>query len=114
MIMPELLELAALLWRFDAAQLRALADADEDAIEGFLANGWVEPVADSPGRFHLQPEPRDAALARLRAERPADEVALHRRAFEYLLARVHDGSPEQRAPADEDDCLYHLDRLFLL
>lgn len=110
--MSALLEIGAILRRFDAAQLRALTGLPDPDIAAFLASDQLEPVAEERGYYRLGPAARDATLTALRAARPDDEVDLHRRAFDQLLARLRATPPAGRALADEDDCLYHLEMLF--
>jgi CHAT domain-containing protein/tetratricopeptide (TPR) repeat protein len=107
-------EIGAILRRFDTALLRALAGVSECEIAAFLAGEHLELVAGATGHYRLRPAVREAILADLRASRPDDEVELHRRAFDQFLARLHAAPPGGRSLADEDDCLYHLDMLFIL
>ncbi|HEX8683525.1 MAG TPA: CHAT domain-containing protein [Ardenticatenaceae bacterium] len=71
-------------------------------------------VAVAPGAegvYRLQPQWSDDILARIRAERPHDELALHTRAFEHFLRRMAVRQEEQQRWVEEDACFYHLDRL---
>jgi hypothetical protein len=94
---PDLLALCAILQQFDRDLLRSLGHA-EVAIDSLLASRSALPAADQPGTFTLAAELRAATLARLRAERPEAELALHERAFALFLARLGaEASPAQRA-----------------
>jgi CHAT domain-containing protein len=107
---PDLLAICAILQQFDRDLLCALGYADE-AITSLLASRSALPAAAQPGTFTIAAELRAATLARLRAERPEAELALHERAFAYFLARLGaEANPAQRAH-DEASCFYHLEAL---
>lgn len=100
---------AALLRRFDRALLRAALELSADEAEAIVGGAAVEALGG--GWFRLRPEVAARAAAQLRAGSPADEAAIHRRAFEHYLARLRGAG---RGPADEDECMHHLDALYIL
>jgi CHAT domain-containing protein/tetratricopeptide (TPR) repeat protein len=94
--------ICAILYGFDAESLQALADLDREAAHGVLATPDIVPFTAYPGRFRLSPPAQAALLERLRRERPRDEPALHRRAFDYYQRRL------AADPFDEAAALHHL------
>ncbi len=108
-----LLSLCAVLRWFDRELLLALGGGDADTIAALLASDLVQPAAGRASAYRLRNEIRAAALARLRDERPRDELELHSRAFTYFLRRMRQPVTDERA-ADEDRCFDHLHQLVLL
>lgn len=107
----DLLAACAILHRLDAELICAVAGCAPSRAAALLAGDMVEPGEGGP---RLRAEVAAQALARLRAERPADEIALHTRAFAAYLAKLERSPLAARSPDDEDDCLRHLDALFIL
>ncbi len=62
------------------------------------------PLAD---RYQLTPQGQTRLLAWLRNERPRDERALHRQAFDHYVQRLAARTP-QPDPPDEAAALHHL------
>jgi CHAT domain-containing protein/tetratricopeptide (TPR) repeat protein len=106
-----LLAFCAILRWFDVELLLALTECAESEVAWLLESGLVAVEPQHGGVYSLQPQQRDEILARLRAERPHDELALHTRAFEHFLRRMAARGEEQQRWAEEDACFYHLDRL---
>ncbi len=109
-----LLALCAILRWFDRDLLVALDGHGEPAIEPLLAGELAAPSPASAGAYELREDVRAGALARLRAERPLDELRLHTCAFEHFLRRLEQGTPDDDRQTDEEACLYHLGELRLL
>jgi CHAT domain-containing protein/tetratricopeptide (TPR) repeat protein len=102
-----LLALPALLGRFDEALLRALGYGDADIARVRAAAQGFPGIEGSPEPSEVY----DRALARLRAERPDEEVALHERALAHFLEAMRAAPrPELRLDA-EDRCFHHLEAL---
>jgi CHAT domain-containing protein/tetratricopeptide (TPR) repeat protein len=110
----DLLSLCAILRWFDNDLLRALAGADEDAIEALLASDRVISIVEPPGAFRLREDVQAETLAHLRAARPSDELTLHQRVFGYFLRRMRESGLEAQHTTSEESALYHLGELFLL
>jgi CHAT domain-containing protein/tetratricopeptide (TPR) repeat protein len=108
--------LCAILRWFDRQRLHEMTGADHAQ----LLERWVQTTtarassSATPTRLQLDERARAAALQRLRAEAPRQEATLHQLAFDYFLARMGQAPPETRDFEDEDECLFHLDALFLL
>lgn len=97
----------AVLHSFDQAALQAIVGLDTPAAQFALANADVVPLASHTERYQLTPPCQAALLARLRHERPRDERALHRQAFDYYVQRLSARAP-QPDPLDEAAALHHL------
>src|SRR5690349_5575365 len=110
-IKSDLLLLCAVLRRFDSAMLASIVGGDIQPVADLLAGDQVEPV---PGGYHLRADLAIAALEHLRAERPTEESVLHTRAFSYYLATLAQSPHSERSLDIEDECLHHLDALFIL
>jgi CHAT domain-containing protein len=104
-----LLDWCAILHHFDRDLLRALAHPAESELHALLASDRVTPLDPAADGYALAPEVRSRVLARLRAESPLRELALHTRAFEWFLQRM--AVVSERRAADEELCLYHLSAL---
>lgn len=104
----------ALLRRFTVAQLHRLTELPTDLIAAWVATDQVDHLQNSELTFCLRTDLQTTTLATIRAERPNDEVEGHCRAFDDYVAFLAQQSPAERCVADEDECLYHLDQIFLL
>lgn len=111
--MLSLFEIAALLRHFDSTLLLAVAQTNQAAIDQLLADERIEPVAGYSGRYQVRRDSHATELASVRANRLADVVALHRAAFDYYLARLHDRPVLSDDDFDVDACVYHLFNVFV-
>ncbi len=99
---------------FDRDLLGALRGHAEREWSDLLADGLVAPAGGYTGAYRLRDEIRPGVLARLRDERPLDELAFHTQAFEYFLRRLEQREDPEviaRRVADEESCFYHLAEL---
>ena len=78
-----LLSICALLRWFDRDLLVVLAERGDDEVGALLDSDLVESAVGTAGAWRLRDDARAAALARLRAERPSDEL------YEFGLNIVH-------------------------
>src|SRR5262245_33701869 len=88
----------AVLYNFDAESLRAIAGLDADAARAVLASAEVAPLAPEADRYQIMPQAQAALLAQLRRERPGDERALHRQAFDLYIKRLAAGDTQPDLP----------------
>src|SRR5262245_5422681 len=106
-----LLAVCAILRRLDSEILSNIAGCDAGQAAALLEGDQVETTPDG---YRLRADVAAAALARVRDERPADEITIHTRAFSYYLAKLEQSAKGQRSLNDEDECFHHLDALFIL
>lgn len=105
-----LLARCAPLRRFDRDILCELLGCDPATADALLASPEVEPFGEG---FHLRPTVASVFREQLLADDPHAEAALHSQAFALYLARLQRVPGAARAIADEDECLYYLDALFM-
>src|SRR5690242_1905681 len=110
----DLLWMCAILRRFDHDLLRAVVGADDRHIAKLINSAQVAQLPALPGWYELRSDVRSDVLAQIRSERPTEEVLLHTRAFQHYLLKLQHANFPFWIAADEDDCLYHLDALFIL
>ncbi|HEU5089432.1 MAG TPA: tetratricopeptide repeat protein, partial [Roseiflexaceae bacterium] len=101
--------LCAVLRRIDDDVLAALAHADFATAAELLGDA-LECLDGA--HWRVRAEHAERLLLELQRSAPTHEVDLHHQAFCYYLERLR--QPESARPGDADDCLYHLDRLFVL
>jgi CHAT domain-containing protein/tetratricopeptide (TPR) repeat protein len=106
----DVLALCAVLHRFDR-DLLATAGCPASQADELLGSDKVEATT---GGYRLREDLAAEIVARLRAERPTDEVKLHQHAFAYFLAKLQQSIQTGRSFEDEDACLHHLDAIFIL
>ena len=109
-----LLSICALLRWFDRDLLVVLAERGDDEVGALLDNDLVESAVGMAGAWRLRDDARAAALARLRAERPSDELTWQNRFFAHFLSEMRETALEERRAAAEDECMHHLGELFLM
>jgi len=110
----DLLWMCATLRHFDHDLLRALVGVDDRHIAKLIDSDQIAQLPDLSGWYELRSDVRSAVLAHIRSERPTEEVLLHTRAFQHYLSKLQHANSAFWTAADEDDCLYHLDVLFIL
>jgi hypothetical protein len=108
-----LLSLCAILHSFDRKLLLALANAEEAELAPLLASEFVVST-EHADTYRLREDVRANVLARLRALRPLDELDLHTRVFEYFLRQIERSGSSVQLLENEENCFYHLDKLFFL
>jgi len=106
----DILSFCTILRRFDR-ELLAMAGWNASEIDALFDSDRVE---SAPGGYRLRDDVAAGVLAQLGADKPADEAGLHQRAFACFLARLEQSTHVGRLLDDEDDCLHHLDALFIL
>jgi CHAT domain-containing protein len=109
----KLLSLCAVLRWFDHDILRRLADDEDETFETLPASDLVIHTVAHTDVYMLRDDVRATVLADMRANHPLAEFKLQTRAFTQFLNRMREGVDRRRA-FDEESCIYHLDRLFLL
>lgn len=106
-----LLSLCAILGQLDNELLVALGAPADDGLAPLLTSDLIVSVSDVNGVYQLNETARAAVLARLREERPADELALHTQAFHFFLDGMSRNDAADRRAEYEARCLYHLGEL---
>src|SRR5687767_415082 len=109
--LDDLLRWCAILRAFDAETLGALTGATTADIQMLLDRGDLATQPGAPARYTSAGAGRQAALMRLRLERPRDEIDLHAHAFHHYLLRLQSHGAGGSRSVDEEESLYHLGAL---
>lgn len=105
---PLLLARCSVLRWFDRALLCTVLHCDDDMAERLLADPAIEVCANG---YRLHPDMAALARQHLLDQGPHAETDIHREAFLAYLARMRQSQPHTLR--DEDECLYHLNALFV-
>lgn len=105
-----LIERSSILHFFDRDLLCFVLECDHDIAESILSAAEIEIL---PNGFRLRPDIAKLAYARLVAEDSSTVAAVHLRAFLFYLARLQHKHHDQHSPEDEQECMHHLNQLFV-
>jgi CHAT domain-containing protein/tetratricopeptide (TPR) repeat protein len=100
----------SVLRRFDRVLLREFLLSDDSTVDALLAGPEFERLADG---YRLRPAYALAAREQLHAEGRQIESDLHQRALTIHFARLKQDRPAELRNSTIDECLYHLDALFV-
>jgi len=109
--LDRVLSSCAILRAFDAGTLYTLTGATPADLQTLLDRGRLVSLPDLPPRYTSTDDNRQDALARLRQQRPRDEIDLHAQAFHYYARQLQSRASNIEQPVDEEECLYHLGAL---
>jgi len=101
----------AILRAFDAQTFKALSGGTSADLQALRDAGLLHPFAEAPAYYTLIPQARHTLLARLREQRPRDEIDLHGQAFHHYVGRMRKADPDDRHARSENESLYHLGAL---
>lgn len=113
-VADELLSLCAVLRWFDHDLLAALNNDINADLAQIFAGPHVVAAAEPGDALQLRDDVRAATLQRLRDTRPLHEMTLHTRIFVHFRDRLLQAAADDNVERIEAECMYHLDRLFLL
>src|SRR5262245_51544956 len=86
--LESLLRFCAILRAFDAETLHILTDATAADVQTLLDHGWIVSLPGTPTRYTMADDRRQAALTRLRRQRPRDEIDRHAQVFHHYTQQL--------------------------